>query len=152
MKEFLEALNKPVYATGRQGRMAKILLMRMNEFDSLEGGLLYTSLYSEVDLSVEHVAPQNPGGKWDALIKKDPERYRENVNRLGNLVLLSGRKNSAAKNYGFQDKKDRIFSRRNRQGTTNNIPLTDSLMHVSDWTFEVQEERQRKAVSLCREI
>ncbi|GAQ89208.1 hypothetical protein KFL_004970050 [Klebsormidium nitens] len=152
IEEFLEALEKPLYTSSRQSRLVKLLLMRLNEFDTIQGGAKYADLYLETNLSVEHVAPQNPDDAgWKELLK-DHRRYDEAVNKLGNLVLLSGKKNSAAKNQGFKEKKEKIFSKQNRQGTSNNIPLTDNLKEVTDWTFEVQEERQRNAIALCRRI
>lgn len=152
IEEFLEALEKPLYTSSRQSRLVKLLLMRLNEFDTIQVGARYVDLYLEANLSVEHVAPQNPDDAgWKELLK-DRKRYDELVNKLGNLVLLSGKKNSAAKNQGFREKKEKIFSKINRQGTTNNIPLTDNLKEVTDWTYEIQEERQRNAIALCRRI
>lgn len=150
--EFILTLEKPLYTSTRQSRLVKLLLMRMNEFDSIESRARYADLYIEADLSVEHVAPQKPDNDaWEHLLK-ERRKYDEMVNKLGNLILLSGRKNSAAKNLGFKEKKEKIFSRLHRLGATNNIPLTDSLNEIKEWTFEVQEKRQREAVGLCRQI
>ena len=62
-------------------------------------------------ISVEHVLPQKPNSdsiwlKWFPL-QQDIETC---VHHLGNLVLLSRRKNSQAKNYEFDQKKQRYFA------------------------------------------
>ena len=63
-------------------------------------------------LSVEHVLPQNPtsSSQW----RKDfsDEQRREWTDRLGNLVLITTRKNSSQGNLDYADKKTRYFERR----------------------------------------
>ena len=59
-------------------------------------------------ITVEHVLPQKPedGGPWMKAFNQQDRL--ELTNSLGNLVLLSGRKNSAAQNYDF-DRKKRVY-------------------------------------------
>jgi len=60
-------------------------------------------------ISIEHILPQNPydGGQWKAdFTDADREEW---TNKLGNLVLISRRKNSAQSNKEYADKKDKYF-------------------------------------------
>jgi hypothetical protein len=62
-------------------------------------------------LSIEHVLPQNPadGSQWKQDFT-DAER-EEWTNRLGNLVLISSRKNPSQGRADYAEKKRRYFSR-----------------------------------------
>ncbi len=63
-------------------------------------------------LSVEHILPQNP--KDDSQWKKDftNAQREEWTNRLGNLVLISTRKNTSQGRLDYIQKKERYFDRR----------------------------------------
>ena len=63
-------------------------------------------------LSVEHVLPQNP--KDDSQWKKDfDDDYRALwTDKLGNLVLISTRKNSSQGRLDYSDKKENYFKKR----------------------------------------
>lgn len=62
--------------------------------------------------SIEHVLPQTPkaGSDWEKM--HDMKEIKDYVNTIGNLVLLSKGKNSAAKNYDFKAKKDKYLKSR----------------------------------------
>jgi hypothetical protein len=68
-----------------------------------------TRLQVPVNMSVEHVLPQNP--KKDSQWCQDfNEEERETwTNRIGNLVLISRRKNSSQGRSDYNDKKDKYF-------------------------------------------
>ena len=69
------------------------------------------TVFDYSNASIEHVLPQNPRGdsEW---VKLFTEQDRDELTGcLGNLVLLSGRKNSAASNKDFAHKKDVYFAR-----------------------------------------
>lgn len=60
-------------------------------------------------VSIEHILPQNPNpdSKWlDAFTS---EQREECTNKLGNLMLISRRKNSSLSNYDFDRKKEKYF-------------------------------------------
>lgn len=56
-------------------------------------------------ITVEHILPQNPPEDSEWIKNFKEEQRKEWTNKLGNLVLLSKRKNSQAKNYDFSEKK-----------------------------------------------
>lgn len=60
-------------------------------------------------VSIEHILPQNPNqdSKW--LEAFSDEQREECTNKLGNLMLISRRKNSSLSNYDFDRKKERYF-------------------------------------------
>jgi len=63
-------------------------------------------------LSVEHILPQNPAS--DSQWKQDftDEQRKEWTDRLGNLVLISTRKNTSQGRLDYKDKKTRYFTKR----------------------------------------
>lgn len=139
--KIIQALNDDIY------NVVKIrlpLLLRLDE--ALSEG---EASYDFPIISVEHVLPQSPpvGSKW---LKwwPDEEQRQEYVHKLGNLVLLSRRKNSQAKNYEFERKKEEYFQR----GGISPFALTTQVMNETKWTPEVVEERQRQLVDKLKEV
>lgn len=99
-------------------RAARYVLLKLD--------LLYhghtTKLEMPETISIEHILPQNPydGGQWKTdFADADREEW---TNKLGNLVLISRRKNSAQGNKEYADKKDKYFR--------NNIELFSNSVRV----------------------
>lgn len=82
---------------------------------------------ARAQLTVEHVLPQklDAGGAWAA--RFTAPQHAGWVQRLANLALLSGRRNSAAGQAAFAQKKERYRGTAGTQGYTN-IPLTDAIL------------------------
>jgi hypothetical protein len=93
--------------------------------------------YEHNVISVEHVLPQTLSGTWREHFSED--EHQKYLHKLGNLVLLSRNKNSSAGNYGFQEKKDRYFTRNG----TSSFALTTQVIGEAEWTPEVVERRQK---------
>ncbi len=104
--------------------------------------------YEHGTISVEHVLPQNPrpGSRWLTWFPT-PEERQQTVHRLGNLLLLSRKKNSAAQNYEFDRKKSLYFS-----GSVANFALTNQVHMQAEWTPAVVEKRQRELVAKLRQV
>jgi len=108
-------------------RAAKYILLKLD--------LLYhghtTRLEMPETISIEHILPQTPndGSQW----KRDfTDLDRDNwTNKLGNLVLISRRKNSSQGNKEYADKKNKYFK--------NNIELFSNSVRIyhdySTWTL-----------------
>ena len=81
-----------------------------------------TKLEMPETISIEHIMPQNPfdGSQWK-LDFSDTDRERW-TNKLGNLVLISRRKNSSQGNKEYSDKKAKYFK--------NNIELFSNSVRV----------------------
>jgi hypothetical protein len=86
--------------------------------------------------SIEHVLPQNPkpGGDWDTSFTDD--EHAELVNTVGNLVLLSKSKNSAAGRKEFVAKKTTYLENR-----VSDFPRSMQVLDYSAWTADVIRQR-----------
>jgi len=133
----LEALNGRVYEN-MPARACALLLVRL---DALVGAEGVSHDYSV--LSVEHVLPQNPkvSSKWMAWFP-DNEQREALTNKLGNLALLSRRKNSAAQNFEFEKKKTAYFM---KDGVVP-FALTTQVLQHSTWNPTVVEARQAELI------
>lgn len=82
-------------------------------------------------LSVEHVLPQNPAA--DSQWRKDftDDERSEWTDRLGNLVLITGRKNTSLGNADFAEKKLRYFAK-----NINTCPNAVRIIQKPKWTPE----------------
>ncbi len=91
-------------------------------------------------LSVEHVLPQNP--KADSQWCRDftEEQRQQLTDRLGNLVLISTRKNTSQGNLDYVDKKARYFEKR-----ISTCPNSLRVLKNKQWT-PVEFEANHKAV------
>ena len=121
--ELIDVLEGNIY--GR--RAARYVLLKL---DLIYHG--HTTPFNIPDtISIEHILPQNPkeGSKW----KNDfGELDRENwTHKLGNLVLISRRKNTAQGNRDFYEKKEKYFK--------NNVELFSNSIRIykqySTWTL-----------------
>lgn len=132
--ETYSALNGPLYETHSSKALA-VLLLRLDAL--LSDG---SASYRHDVVSVEHVLPQQPasGSKWREWVA-EPAQHQYWVHRLGNLALLSRRKNSSARNYEFGKKKAAYFTK----GGVCSFALTTQVLQHDVWTIDVISQRQR---------
>lgn len=90
--------------------------------------------------SVEHVLPQTPEttGYWAS--HHNISEIRDYVNSVGNLVLLSKSKNSSAKNFDFQTKKDRYLKNR-----ISDYPRSIQVLSYNIWDKNTILKRMQEA-------
>ena len=71
------------------------------------------------------------------------------MHRIGNLTLLSRKKNAEAQNYDFDKKKKMYFF-----SDTSIVPfvLTTKVLEQSEWTPEVIKQRQEDSLQSLRKI
>ncbi|MFO1496608.1 MAG: DUF4357 domain-containing protein [Lysobacterales bacterium] len=126
-------LSGPLYST-HSARALAVLLLRLDALMS-DGA----ASYQHDVVSVEHVLPQQPAprSQWQAWVP-DSEAHSFWVHRLGNLALLSRKKNSAASNYEFERKKTAYFTK----AGVSAFALTTQVLQYKEWTVEVMEQRQ----------
>jgi uncharacterized protein with ParB-like and HNH nuclease domain len=137
--EFASSLKNDVYGMG----YAAAILMRIDcEMHDESVAKTYNGV-----ISVEHILPQSPKEKY-WLDRFSTDQHKSWVHKLGNLALLSGRKNSAAQNYSFDKKKD-IY--KNRGGKVS-FELTKEVCNEDDWTVNTIEARQDKLIRKALEI
>ena len=83
----------------------------------------HTSKFSIHDtISIEHILPQNPSPRSQWLTDFTNIEREEWTNRLGNLVLISRRKNSAQSNKDYSEKRERYF-KKNIETFSNSVRL-----------------------------
>jgi hypothetical protein len=123
--KFRHYLNtEPLY--GR--RFGRYILYKL---DMLYGGKGYR-LQPPKEVSVEHLLPQTPRDDSQWCRDFTPEDRNVWTDRLGNLVLISGRKNSSQGNEDFISKKNAYF-RRNIEPFPNSLRL---LRTNETWTLK----------------
>ncbi|MCY3542469.1 MAG: DUF262 domain-containing HNH endonuclease family protein [Chloroflexi bacterium] len=98
-------------------------------------------------VTVEHVLPQNPAAdsEWVKAFS-NPDEREEWTHRLANLVLLSHKKNSRARNYDFTKKKTEYF----RRHGIPSFALTSQVIDKDEWTPAVLERRQRYLLDVLK--
>jgi hypothetical protein len=140
--EFYGRLNGPLYDTLSAKARTPVLL----RLDSLlsDGA----ASYDYPTITVEHVLPQNPGAgsKWLEWFP-DPIVRSQTVHQLGNLALLTRRKNSQASNWDFERKKESYF----RKGSVSSFALTTQVLQAADWTKTHVDGRQKQLMQLLEQ-
>lgn len=134
-----EALNGPLYLT-HSARALSVLLLRLDSLVSGGG-----ASYNFDTVTVEHVLPQNPqpGSTWLTWFP-DPMQRTNCVHRLGNLALLTRKKNSSANNYDFDKKKAAYFTK----GGVSPFALTTQVLQHAEWSLNVIELRQTTLLAI----
>ena len=111
-------------------RYCKYLLLKI-EYLSLDSEVAYIGNYKNI--SIEHVLPQNPKEDSEWRAKFSNEDREEWTNKLGNLILLTKRKNSKLSNLEFKDKKEKYLA--------DKILLFPSVFEVysngEDWNIDI---------------
>jgi len=124
-------------------RAAKYILLKLD--------LLYHGYTTKFDLpetiSIEHILPQNPkeDSKWKADFNDtDRETW---TNKIGNLVLISRRKNSSQGNKDYSEKKEKYFK--------SNIELFSNSIRIynqySTWTLSDLKKNHEEVLSKLKE-
>ena len=131
--EVLKYLNGDVYWYA--GPIKSYVMLRLDSFLSGEG-----VDYEHSVTTIEHVLPQNP--KKESVWNKDwsEEERVKWTHRLGNLVLLSRKKNPQASNHDFKKKKEVYF--KTDKGVSPYACTTQVLNH-QNWTPNEVKERQK---------
>lgn len=93
-------------------------------------------------ISIEHILPQNPNQNSRWMKDFTPQEREEWTDKIGNLALLSRRKNAAQGNLDYEEKKKKYFA--------NNIENFSSSLRLYNkyniWTPETVKENQKKVV------
>jgi hypothetical protein len=141
-KEFVDELDGEIYRFSPDKRL--YVLLRLDA--ALSDG---SASYDYGVISIEHVLPQNPpsDSEWCKWFP-DPQVREKQVHRLGNLLLLNFKKNSAANNKPFGVKKQAYFTK----GGVSPFALTTQAISETQWTEEVIERRQAMLTAKLKEL
>lgn len=97
-------------------------------------------------ISIEHILPQTPtdGSKWKQdFTETDCETW---MDKLGNLLLLSRRKNSSQGNADYTEKKNRYF-----KNNINVFPNSIAVIGGNDsWTIDELQANQDRCLAMLR--
>jgi len=121
------------------------VLLRLDH--ALSGG---GAVYDYPIITIEHVLPQTPpnGSKWFEWFPDEKERTGW-VHRIGNLVLLSRKKNGEAQNFEFDTKKEKYF--KSDKGISPFV-LTTQVLVETEWTPVRLKARQEALVAKLKEV
>jgi hypothetical protein len=135
-KTIIEIIDGDVYL---QNRTHLYILTRLDSALADDG--LSPSFNSKM-LTIEHVLPQNPKPDSDWCKNWEDQKREKWVHRLGNLVLLSKKKNSQAQNFDFEHKKNKYF----KSDSVTTFPLTVNVMNNTNWTEDIVCNNQKTYV------
>lgn len=90
------------------------------------------------EITLEHILPAKPGDGWGHFT---PDEVKASVNRLGNLVLLTGTVNSKLGNAKYSEKKPALLA--------SEFSLTKEAGASDMWTVEEIAKRQEELASLA---
>lgn len=96
-------------------------------------------------MSVEHILPQTPkeGSQW--LLDFTDEQREEWTHRLGNLVLISRRKNTSQGRLDFENKKKKYF-----KNSIETFPNSLRIMQKPTWTFNDLEANHNELLNVLK--
>lgn len=95
---------------------------------------------SPESLSVEHILSRKPGNGWPSLMRKD-DFIKKNLNKIGNLTILTETSNREAQSHDFSFKKN-IYAQSSYQ-------ITQELCSVENWTESSIDERQSRLANIA---
>ena len=94
-------------------------------------------------ITAEHVLPQNPRADSLWRVDFDDDEIEEWKDKIGNLVLISKRKNSKLSNLDFEDKKERYL-----KGRIDIFPSSKIFADYDEWTLDIIKKRQKEIINL----
>lgn len=122
-------------------RYCKYLLLKV-EYLKLDPEVAYIGNYKNI--SIEHILPQTPEKSSEWRNKFSDEEREEWTNRIGNLILLTRRKNSQLSNLEFKKKKEKYLE--------SKAVLFTSVFEVyskgEEWNLENLKNRHSEIINL----
>lgn len=100
--------------------------------------------WKDSEVHLEHIMPKSPSSSWPEA-KKDEEKHKDYLDRLGNLTILKDDWNRALSNKDYSEKIKRYKD--SRITITNDIPKKWGV-----WNFESIEKRQEYLWELAKDI
>lgn len=122
------------YIYGRRWDRAILLLIEYNMNEANTCNYIHMNNF----IQIEHILPQTPAldSEWVHLFSN--EELEELTNSLGNLTLLSMRKNIQAFNYSFESKKDAY---ENKDDVITSFVITQKVLKNDTWTPQIIRNR-----------
>lgn len=131
--------HKEMDTTGRRKKVVKYLLCE------IEADASGTRHDWETDpATIEHILPENPSGMWDESFM--PDRQKDFIYRLGNLVLLEPTINRICQNGSFGEKRPHYG--RSSYETAQQL----GAVHITEWNPATLNERQVRMANRAAHI
>ena len=132
---FIREIEGPVYGN----RFARYLLLKLDYFYADHSAPMNVE-----KLSVEHILPQNPAEDSSWVKDFSPEERVEWTHKIGNLVLITGSKDSSLGRLDYPEKVEKYFKDR--------ICISPHALHVffreyKKWTPEELKENHRNVLA-----
>lgn len=136
-----ERISNPVR---RNSPFLKPLLLRLN----VAAGATSIPPYFPSDVQIEHILPQNPSanGEWCRVFSANDRA--ELTHLIGNMTLLTAKKNNSISNSDFLSKKSKIFSLQEN----NCFAITVNIANMPDWTPNCIRDRQNDLLRHAADI
>jgi len=126
---FLRVLEYPVYGK----RFARYILLKLDHYYQNHDQKMHFET-----LSVEHILSQNPAESSQWVKDFDKDQREEWTHKIGNLVLITRRKNSSLGNLDFKEKFQRYFQK-NIDTCPNSLRI---LTHYNQWSLNELKDNQ----------
>jgi len=136
-KGMVRAIDGPVY--GR--RFTRYLLLKL---DFLYQDHAHRMAFES--LSVEHVLPQKPAAESQWRADFSDEQRKELTNRIGNLVLITTKKNTSQGNADYDVKRTKYFAKK-----INTCPNSLRVLQTQSWTPSDLLKNQRIVINKVRQ-
>lgn len=138
-EEFVSFLNGDFYGTPHDYAVLLRLEIAMQDL----------SVTKEFDgtISIEHVLPQKmTNDYWKQRFSELD--HKSWIHKIGNLTLLSGKKNSSAQNFDFPKKKE-FYNKKNLKVS---FDLTKEICQEDEWNTDKVAKRQEKLTEKAKEL
>lgn len=135
---FLRVLEGPIYGK----RFARYILLKLDYYYQNHDQKMHFET-----LSVEHILPQNPAENSKWLNDFAPDQREEWTHKVGNLVLITRRKNTSQGRLDFTEKVRKYFEK-NIDTCPNSLKV---LQKYQQWTPMELKENHSKVLTKIRE-
>jgi hypothetical protein len=140
IQEFYDLLDKEKWGgyAGTRINKTRYLLVKL---DLIVSNINTQLQFDRSNSSLEHLMPQKLNQHWPV----PAEEHKEWVHRLGNIVLIDGKKNSSLSNRSYADKKEIYLKSIENRPNTNHV-----LMHQGNWTVDAIKANHQRILDLLK--
>lgn len=103
-------------------------------------------------ITIEHILPKNPDESWATVFDLENKEYKDYVNRIGNLTLLSGKINPKLGNKLFEEKVNADDGYRISDVRLTKQLVTDYFPKYIKWDKNTIEQRQIGLAQMAKKI
>ena len=139
-KRLKEVLNDNIY----RKKYAKFVLLKY-AYLRMENDMVHLSNIKNI--SIEHILPQKPkkDSQWMANFSEEERECW--TDKLANLVLISGKKNSSLRNYNFKEKIEKLKELQRKRGFGIFDFMYREVEEYGEWTPDILKKRQDEMIN-----